>query len=264
MTRKNAGSTSYDGDLEQLYRELYSTLEAESKDADGLSRHLDALREQKVDELSDREVFEHIIASVFSSGFAWDKYKQFESRLFEEFADFERTARYDESDVERLLSDDSIIRYERKIRAMIENAQNFERIVESYGSFSAYLSSFADSDRALQAVQNEFVYLGPDTAREFLKEIGYAHFVKLDRHLERVPERIGLVDDGTQRDAVVDILKQMAEEVDESLSVVDRVFWLHGAGLKDIGLQPVCGKVPECDRCRVTDCQYHQSLNVGQ
>lgn len=86
----------------------------------------------------------------------------------------------------------------------------------------------------------------------------------LDRHLERVPECIGLVNDGTQRDAVVDILKLIAKEVDESLSEVDRVFWLHSTGLDDVGLQPVCGKVPECDRCRVTDCQYRQSLNIGQ
>lgn len=258
MGKDNDRHSQLDNELAQVYDELYETLITEARDEQVLYDHLQVLRQQEVHDLSDRQIFEHLVASVFSAGFSWDIYKQYEPRLHDVLSDYERTASYDESDVERFLNDDSLLNSQPKFHAMIENAVRFDEIVQQFGSFASYLDSFETEERVLDAMENDFKYIGPETAREFLKEIGYAHFVKLDRHLERVPERIGIVDDGTNREEVVATLEVVAESVDESLSVVDRVFWLHGAGLAEANLDAICGTSPDCSLCRVTDCESRQ------
>jgi DNA-3-methyladenine glycosylase I len=54
----------------------------------------------------------------------------------------EKIARYNKRDVQRLLSNDGIVRNRLKIAAAIGNAKNFLAVKKEFGSFDAYLWSF--------------------------------------------------------------------------------------------------------------------------
>lgn len=230
------------------------TLERGAADEERLHDHFDELRNQDYHDLTDEAIFEHLIASVFSSGFSWDKYLAFAPRLREVFGEYEQAAQYDEADIQRLLNDDSLIRHEGKIRAMVGNAQTFSRLTESHGSFAAYLDTFDDPDATIEAVQSQFGFLGPETTREFLKEIGYANVIKRDVHVKRIVARLGLVEDEDDVDGIDAVLGEMSAATGESLSLIDRIIWIHGAGLTEVGLEPICASTPRCGGCQVSNC----------
>src|SRR5262245_65337781 len=73
----------------------------------------------------DRRLFEKLCLEGFQSGLSWltilRKREAFR-RAFADF-DFERVARYDDRDVERLLGDASIVRHRGKIESTINNAR---------------------------------------------------------------------------------------------------------------------------------------------
>ena len=253
-----------DGDkLRELYTDLVGTLEAEANDTNGLHDHLDALRNQDYHDLTDEQIFEHMIASVFSSGFSWSKYLAFAPRLHEVFGDYEHAAQYNEDDIQRFLNDSSLIRHEGKIRGMTANAATFSAVVDDYGSFAAYLDTFDEPAPAITEVKSKFKFLGPETTREFLKEIGYASVIKRDVHVKRIVHRIGLIEDEEDIKGIDKVLEEMSDVTDESLSLIDRVIWLHGAGLDEIGFAPVCAKAPNCSRCQVSNCETRQTPYQG-
>ncbi len=53
--------------------------------------------------------------------------------------DYNKVAEFDESDVERLLKDEGIVRHRGKIEAVINNAKIALKIVESEGSLAKFL-----------------------------------------------------------------------------------------------------------------------------
>ena len=55
-----------------------------------------------------------------------------------------KVARFDETDVERLLNDKGIIRNRLKINSAITNAKAFIKVQEEFGSFDAYIWQFVD------------------------------------------------------------------------------------------------------------------------
>jgi 3-methyladenine DNA glycosylase Tag len=89
----------------------------------------------------DNGYFEMLAQAVFQAGFSWrvvrDKWPGFQ-RAFDGF-DIEKVARYDFTDIERLLADPGIIRNGRKIEAVIANARVMQGLIAEHGSFYAYL-----------------------------------------------------------------------------------------------------------------------------
>ena len=53
--------------------------------------------------------------------------------------DFEKVAGYTDSDIERIMNFPGMIKSERKIRALANNAQKFKNIREEFGSFDKYV-----------------------------------------------------------------------------------------------------------------------------
>ncbi|NET31785.1 MAG: DNA-3-methyladenine glycosylase I [Cyanothece sp. SIO1E1] len=92
----------------------------------------------------DRLLFEKICLEGFQSGLSWltilRKRENFR-RAFANF-DFERVARYDSTDVERLLQDAGIVRHRRKIESTINNAQKACELAAEFGSLAAYFWQF--------------------------------------------------------------------------------------------------------------------------
>lgn len=99
----------------------------------------------------DRRLFEFLILESAQAGLSWITILRKRDNYRRAFADFDATAvaRFDHSDVERLVLDAGIVRNRQKIEAAIGNARCFLDIQGSHGSFASYLWAFVDG-RPLQ------------------------------------------------------------------------------------------------------------------
>ncbi|MGN0839125.1 MAG: DNA-3-methyladenine glycosylase I [Pyramidobacter sp.] len=100
---------------------------------------------------SDMVFFEHLLMESMSCGLSWLlmlRKRSVFSRCFDGF-DYNRIARYDESDVKRIMDDPDMIHSEPKIRAVINNASRFLEIISEFGSFDKYIWSFTNGKTLL-------------------------------------------------------------------------------------------------------------------
>ena len=103
-------------------------------------------REWGVPVHDDRTLFEFLILEGAQAGLSWetilrkrDNYR----RAFDHF-DPRKVAKYDQRKVEKLLSDEGIIRNRLKIAAAMQNARSFLAVQKEFGSFDAYLWRFVN------------------------------------------------------------------------------------------------------------------------
>ena len=90
---------------------------------------------------NDRKQFEFLMLEVMQCGLSWQlmlKKRAIFWKCFDNF-DFNKIAKYSAKDIKRILNTPDMIRSERKIRAVIQNAQAFLLVRKEFGSFSAYL-----------------------------------------------------------------------------------------------------------------------------
>ena len=92
----------------------------------------------------DRKLFEMLILEGAQAGLIWItilKKREHYRQAFDNF-DVERIVGYSERKIQALMNNKGIIRNERKIRSVIQNAKSFLHIQKEYGSFSNYIWSF--------------------------------------------------------------------------------------------------------------------------
>ena len=92
----------------------------------------------------DRKQFEFLMMEVMQCGLNWNmmiQKREIFRNCFDDF-DFDKVAVYGETDIERILGTDGMIRSRRKIEAVIHNAQCFQKIRAEFGSFSEYIWGF--------------------------------------------------------------------------------------------------------------------------
>ena len=94
----------------------------------------------------ERELFERLILEGAQAGLSWTTIlrKREGYRLAFEGFDPERVARYDESNLERLMADPGIVRNRLKIAATVKNARALLEIQRGEGSFDRYVWSFVN------------------------------------------------------------------------------------------------------------------------
>ncbi len=143
----------------------------------------------------DRAQFEHLMLEALQCGLSWTvimRKRDVIRSCFEGF-DFEKIARYDEADVERILSTEGMIKCRRKIVAVIENARRFIEVRAEFGSFDNYIWGFTGRKTLLyeghekgevptknalsEAISRDlrrrgFSYLGPVTVYAHLQASG--------------------------------------------------------------------------------------------
>lgn len=93
----------------------------------------------------DRKQFEYLMLEVMQCGLNWNmmiQKREIFRECFDNF-DFDKIASYKESDVERIMKTEGMIRSERKIRAVISNAKCFQKVREEFGTFSNYLWNYS-------------------------------------------------------------------------------------------------------------------------
>jgi 3-methyladenine DNA glycosylase Tag len=126
---------------------------------------------------TDSVYFENMCRVIFQAGLNWRVIDNKWLTTKKAFADFNilDVANFTNTDVETLMRDPGIIRNKGKIKAIIQNAQNFMAIEKQYGSFQKYLDSLDKSDNYANAIKdlvNKFKWLGPPSASLFLYTVG--------------------------------------------------------------------------------------------
>ena len=90
------------------------------------------------------------------------------------FHDFDvaKVAALNERDIDALTNDTRVIRNYRKLNAIVSNAQTMIALDEEHGVFQNYLRAHGDFDATLNAIRNDFKFMGPTGIYYFLYVIG--------------------------------------------------------------------------------------------
>lgn len=94
----------------------------------------------------DRLLFEFLNLEGAQAGLSWYtilKKRENYRKAFDNF-DAEIIANYDDKKIAELLNNEGIVRNKLKVNAVVTNAKAFLKVVEEFGSFSAYIWSFVD------------------------------------------------------------------------------------------------------------------------
>lgn len=93
---------------------------------------------------SDDYLFEMLILEMFQAGLSWEcilnKRDDFK-KAYDNF-DIDKVIEYSDKEISLLMNNPKIIRNKLKIKASINNAKIFKKIIKEYGSFYNYLCTF--------------------------------------------------------------------------------------------------------------------------
>jgi DNA-3-methyladenine glycosylase I len=145
----------------------------------------------------DVRLFEKLVLEGFQSGLSWLTILRKRENFRRAFRSFEigRVARFDERDVERLMSDSGIVRNRAKIDATINNARRCIDLQDEFGSLAAYVWSYEpgaatrparlDREALMEATTSDeavamskdlrrrgWSFVGPTTAYAFMQAMG--------------------------------------------------------------------------------------------
>ena len=126
---------------------------------------------------NDEGYFENVTRVIFQGGLNWRVIDRKWPNFRKAFSDFsiDAVAKYDETEVKRLMNDAGIVRNRAKIVATITNAKQFQNIMRNHGSFQNYIDSLDKSDNyalTVKELTKKFSRLGPSSARIFLYSVG--------------------------------------------------------------------------------------------
>lgn len=126
---------------------------------------------------NDDAYFENMIRVIFLAGLSWKMIDEKWPNFKKAFMNFSigKVAKFGEKDILRLMSNAGIVRNRAKIVAAINNAKQFQRIREEYGSLKGYIDSLDKSDNyalVIRELGTRFNRIGPSSARIFLYSVG--------------------------------------------------------------------------------------------
>jgi DNA-3-methyladenine glycosylase I len=103
---------------------------------------------------NDQKLFEFLILEGAQAGLSWTTILKRRDGYRKAFSNFDvlKVSKYTQKHVEKLLKDESIIRNKLKINSAINNAKQFLKIQEEFGSFDNYLWRFVD----YKPIKNKF------------------------------------------------------------------------------------------------------------
>ena len=94
----------------------------------------------------DQHQFEHLCLESLQCGLSWLTIlnKRDIIRQCFDYFDVDAVAKYTETDIERIMSTEGMLKSRKKIEAIINNAQAFQRIQDEFGSFCEYIWAFTN------------------------------------------------------------------------------------------------------------------------
>lgn len=96
--------------------------------------------------LDDKYLFEMLILESFQAGLSWECIlnKRENFRLSYDNFEIDKICSYNDEKIDELINNKGIIRNKLKIKASINNAIIFKKIINEYGSFHNYLKKFTN------------------------------------------------------------------------------------------------------------------------
>jgi len=127
-------------------------------------------------EANDFKLFEKICLEGFQSGLSWLTILRKRENFRAAFVgfDFNKVARFNDADVQRLLQDAGIVRHRGKIAATINNAQRALELVDEFGSLAAYVWQWQPSEVEAHVGKGEYNQPIPSitkTSQELSKDL---------------------------------------------------------------------------------------------
>ena len=125
----------------------------------------------------DDGYFERMSRIIFTAGLNWhtiDKKWPGIQKAFAHF-DIDKVAKFQEMEIEELMMNPDVIRNLLKIRAIVSNAKEMQKVHDEFGSFEAYLGSLRKAggeDELRKGVSKRFAFLGPGSTAIFLFSVG--------------------------------------------------------------------------------------------
>jgi DNA-3-methyladenine glycosylase I len=116
----------------------------------------------------DQKLFEFLILEGAQAGLSWITILKRRKGYEIAFSDFdvEKVSKYTQKHVEKLLKDESIIRNKLKVNSAINNAKQFLKIQDEFGSFDEYLWGFVN----YKQIKNKFKKLSEIPASTEISE----------------------------------------------------------------------------------------------
>ena len=105
-------------------------------------------------EHDDQRLFEFLILEGAQAGLSWItilKRREGYKKAFSNF-DAKKVAKYKQKQITKLLKDESIIRNRLKINSAVNNAQQFLKVQQEFGTFDKYIWSFVEN----KPIKNKF------------------------------------------------------------------------------------------------------------
>lgn len=134
------------------------------------------------------DYLEVMTRAMFQAGLRWSmidaKWPDFQ-RVFCNF-DAQKVSKFTEKDVDRLASDQSILRSQKKIEATVENAKVLIALEKEHGGFANYLQSFKSYEELTADLKKRFKYMGALNAYYFLFRVGEP-VPKFEEWVETIP-----------------------------------------------------------------------------
>jgi len=208
----------------------------------------------------DQEYFDLLKMIVFYSGFKADTVSKKESIINQYFGDFSIVAKYGDSKITEILSDEKMIKNRLKVNAVVNNAKKFMQIIEKHGSFHNYLQSFSPNESfenlmlLKEELEYQFEFLGGITGYHFLMDIGL-EAIKPDRVITRIFERLGLIESDKQLLKTIFHGRKFAGATGHPIRYIDIIFVTYGQqGDKNTAENGIClEKNPKCEICGITN-----------
>ena len=103
-------------------------------------------KEWGVPVFEDQKQFEFLVLESAQAGLSWLTILKRRENYREAYNQFDpvKVAKYDDKKFEELMNNPGIIRNRKKIEASINNAREFLKVVDEFGSFSNYLWGYVD------------------------------------------------------------------------------------------------------------------------
>lgn len=94
----------------------------------------------------DRKLFEFLTLEAAQAGLSWYTILRKRANYRKAFADFDaqKVARFTQAKIEKLLLDPGIVRNRLKVEAAVNNARQFLKVQEDFGTFDAYIWRFVN------------------------------------------------------------------------------------------------------------------------
>jgi DNA-3-methyladenine glycosylase I len=102
----------------------------------------------------DQKLFEFLILEGAQAGLSWTTILKRREGYRKAFSDFDakKVSKYTQKRVDKLLQDESIIRNKLKVNSAVNNAKQFLKVQQEFGSFDNYLWGFVNG----KPIKNKF------------------------------------------------------------------------------------------------------------